>query len=85
MSLNIKDAETHKLVKELAREAGESLTTAVTTAVRERLERLRARRRRKKDALYAELIALGKRGAALAPGPHMDHAELLYDESGLPK
>jgi antitoxin VapB len=85
MSLNIKDSETHRLVKELAREAGESLKTAVTIAVRERLERLRARRRRKKDALYAELIALGKRGAALAPGPHIDHAELLYDENGLPK
>jgi antitoxin VapB len=85
MSLNIKNAETHKLAKQLSRETGESLTTAVTTALRERLERIRSRRRRKSDALYADLIALGKRGAALAPGPHLDHAELLYDENGLPK
>ena len=40
MALNIKDATTDRLVRELAAETGESITTAVTTAVRERLERL---------------------------------------------
>ena len=41
MALNIKDDGTDRLVRELAAETGESLTTAVTVAVRERLERLR--------------------------------------------
>jgi len=40
MALNIKDATTDRLVRELAAETGESITTAVATAVRERLERL---------------------------------------------
>jgi antitoxin VapB len=37
MSLNIKNPETYRLVKELADATGESMTTAVTEAVRERL------------------------------------------------
>ena len=41
MSLNIKNAETYRLVRELAEATGESLTEAVGNAVRERLERVR--------------------------------------------
>ena len=37
MSLNIKSAETHQLVQELAALTGETQTMAVTVAVRERL------------------------------------------------
>lgn len=83
MSLNIKNPETNKLAQLLAEETGETITSAVTVALRERLEAVR--RRRKRDILFADLIALGKRGAQLAPGPHVDHADLLYDEKGLPK
>jgi antitoxin VapB len=83
MSLNIKNLETHKLALLLAEETGETITAAVTEALRQRLEAVR--RRRKRDSLLTDLIALGKRGAALAPGPHIDHADLLYDEKGLPK
>jgi hypothetical protein len=39
--LNIKNEETHQLVRELARLTGESMTAAVTEAVRERLDRVR--------------------------------------------
>ena len=39
MSLNIKNEETYRLAHELAELTGESVTTAVTEAVRERLER----------------------------------------------
>jgi antitoxin VapB len=39
-SLRIKSEETHRLVKELAKLTGESLTTAVTVALRERLANL---------------------------------------------
>ena len=44
MSLNIKNRETHKLVSQLAKFTGESMTEAVTKAVRERLERVRGQR-----------------------------------------
>lgn len=83
MSLNIKDPEAHKLAQELARETGESMTAAVTEAIRERLESIR--RRRKRDATLAAIHAISKRSAELLKGPYIDHAELLYDEHGLPK
>ncbi|MGD0865081.1 MAG: type II toxin-antitoxin system VapB family antitoxin [Rhizomicrobium sp.] len=81
MSLNIKNPEAYRLAQELAELTGESMTTAVTEALRERL----ARARRK--GLADRLMAIGKDCAA-----HMsdetrtiDHGELLYDENGLPK
>ena len=43
MSLNIKNERTHRLVRELARTTGESMTAAVDKAVQERLERVRKR------------------------------------------
>jgi antitoxin VapB len=46
MALSIKDPEADALARELAGEAGESITTAVTIALRERLGRLRARKGR---------------------------------------
>lgn len=39
MSLNIKNPETNRLARELARRTGESVTTAITVALKERLER----------------------------------------------
>ncbi|WP_037057962.1 type II toxin-antitoxin system VapB family antitoxin [Pseudonocardia asaccharolytica] len=45
MSLNIKSREAHELTRELACLTGESLTQAVTEAVRERLERVRGNNR----------------------------------------
>jgi len=83
MTLNIKDPEAHKLAQQLARETGETMTAAVTQAIRDRLEAVR--RRRKQDAMRAALMAIAKRGAELFKGPYIDHAELLYDENGLPK
>ena len=83
MSLNIKNPETYKLAKQLSRETGESLTTAVTTALRERLEAVR--RRRKSKATLAAIRAISARMAALDKGPFIDHAEMLYDDNGLPK
>ena len=83
MSLNIKDPEAHKLAQQLAHETGESMTAAVIQAIRERLEAVR--RRRKRDAMHAALTAIAKRRASLYKGPYIDHADLLYDEKGLPK
>ncbi|THD68255.1 MAG: hypothetical protein E7813_11510 [Bradyrhizobium sp.] len=41
MRLNIKNSMTHRLVQELSKRTRESMTAAVTTAVRERLDRVR--------------------------------------------
>jgi antitoxin VapB len=83
MNLNIKDPETHKLAQLLAKETGETMTAAVTQAIRERLDRVRDER--KQQAKLAALLDIGRRGAALFEGPPIDHAEFLYDENGLPK
>jgi antitoxin VapB len=83
MSLNIKDPETHKLAQALARETGETMTHAVTEALRERLERVR--RRQRSEARAEELLAIGRRCAKARKGRPVDHATLLYDERGIPR
>ena len=85
MGLHIENEETCRLAGELAGLTGETMTGAVTTALRERLER--ERRRRGADALARELHAIGQRCAGLlGPGPSaVGHGDLLYDERGLPK
>jgi antitoxin VapB len=82
--LNIKSEETHRLARELADLTGESLTTAVTEAVRERLERVR---RESGNSLADRLIAIGKDCAAHLKEPYrsIDHGDLLYNEHGLPR
>lgn len=85
MGLNIKNESTCRLASELAQLTGETMTGAITIALRERLER--ERNRRSADALAGELHAIGQRCASLlAPGPSaVEHGRLLYDEHGLPK
>lgn len=83
MALNIKNPITERLAQDLARETGESLTEAVTVALRERLE---ARRRRQQpSALLHEVAALQ---AFLREQPDRDtrpsDALLGYDAFGLP-
>jgi len=84
MSLNIKSEKAHRLARELARLTGESMTAAVTKAVRERLDRVR-----RDDAvgLADRLVAIGKDCAARLKEPFRtaDHGDLLYDERGLPR
>jgi antitoxin VapB len=82
MHLNIKNDEAHWLATELAQLTGESLTLAVTLALRERLAR--ERRRRNTDNVAARLMKIGSRYAAL-PGSGRGPEEILgYDEYGLP-
>ena len=84
MSSNIKDPEIHQLAKELADLTGENMTQAVGTAVRDRLARVRGERKKKRMSVK-DMLALGKRVRSRIKGPLVDHAELLYDERGLPK
>jgi antitoxin VapB len=84
MSLNIKNDETYRLVHELAEMTGESMTSAVTHAVQERLDRLQSERG---SGLSERLLSIGKDCAAHLKEPFLsvDHGELLYDEKGLPR
>jgi antitoxin VapB len=82
MTLNVKDPEAHRLAQAIAKETGESMTRAVTESLRERYERLQ---RRRGKASVEELLSIARRAAAHVTGPHIDHAEFLYDEHGSPK
>ena len=85
MGLNIKNDETYRLAGELARLTGETMTGAITVALRERLER--EKRLRDADVRAQKLRAIAERCAKLLePGPSaVEHGEVLYDERGLPK
>jgi antitoxin VapB len=84
MGLNIKNEETHRLARELAKLTGESMTEAVTEAVRERLDRLHHDR---VVGLADRLLRIGRDCAAHLKEPYRsaDHGDLLYDEQGLPR
>jgi len=81
MVLSIKSAEADELARELARVTGESLTDAVTVALRERLER----QRHDRSDLVERLLAIGASARDL---PRLDMRpvdEIIgYDEHGLP-
>ena len=83
MSLNIKDPEAHRLAQTLAKETGETMTHAVTEALRERLQRVQ--RRRRPGATAADLLAIGRRCARTLKGKPRSHGALLYDERGIPR
>jgi len=83
MALNIKNEETHRLAKALAEETGETLTEAVTVAVRERLESLYRKHRRQEVVRSVQQIQ-----AFVQSLPDLDQRSaediLGYDEFGLP-
>jgi antitoxin VapB len=84
MALNIKDRDADELARALAQTTGETITQAVTVAVRERLERLRAGRRPRRLADELDDIAL--RCASLPVLDERPEGEILgYDAQGLPR
>jgi antitoxin VapB len=84
MSMNIKNKEAYHLTRQLSELTGESLTTAITEAVRERLDRIR---RERGIDLAERLLLIGRDCAAHLRRPFrtINHADMLYDERGLPK
>ena len=94
--LNIKDAETTALVRELVGLTGETQTEAVRKAVKERLAREREgreqdaeRKRKDKQAEYEKTMAEIRKIQAEVK-KHMKPEDFLtdddlYDEFGLPK
>ena len=84
MALSIKDPEADRLAREVVARTGETLTTAVVVALRDRLSRLRGRPRRPR--LCDELREIAERCAALPTvDQRSDDAIIGYDDSGLPR
>ena len=81
--LNIKSEDARRLAAELAELTGESLTAAVTAALRERLERERAARNRDARMARVRAITADIRHNLRHPLPTSDHS-WLYDDRGLP-
>ena len=83
MALNIKDPEADQLARRLATLTGESITVAVKTAVRQRIER---EERERGKASVAELMAIAKRIASRIDRDGRTADEIIgYDERGLPR
>jgi antitoxin VapB len=84
-SLNLKNGEAYRLASRVARITGETMTEAVTTALRERLVRLD--QKAQKASLAEQLMAIGADCASRLGRRtrHLDHGEFLYDEKGLPR
>lgn len=83
MALNIKDAETDRLARELARLTGETITVAARTAIEERLARVVAAAGRRSGP--TGLDAVIARGRARADLTHRTADEIVgYDADGLP-
>jgi antitoxin VapB len=81
--LHIRNPETERLAAELARQTGETKTEAVTTALRDRLARLRAERSGR--SLADELDEIALHCAALPVLDDRSPDDILgYDRDGLP-
>ena len=85
MGLNIKNREAHRLAEELAKLTGESMATAVTIAVRERLDRVRQEH---SPSLADRLLAIGRTarlisknrsGPSITPNYFMTNADCPND------
>jgi antitoxin VapB len=84
MAFSIKNPEADRLARKLVGITGESLTDAVTRALRERVERLAARRRAR--SLADELDEIARRCAKLPVLDTRTEEEILgYDEHGVPR
>ncbi|MBV9570530.1 MAG: type II toxin-antitoxin system VapB family antitoxin [Alphaproteobacteria bacterium] len=88
MTLHITDPQTDKLARELARETGESLTKAVSTALKERLSRVKTKRGADDQRFLADIekIVSGVRPKwrrGNKTGREM--IDDMYGEDGLPR
>lgn len=84
MALNIKSREAETLIRRVAVLSGETLTGAVVTSLRERLERLENRRRG--HSLADRLDEIARRCAAIPVlDPRSPEDIIGYDEHGIPR
>ncbi len=84
MALSIKDPETERLARNLARLTGETITTATKRAIEERLRRVGSQSRR--AALLEEMAEIRRRWAAMPVLDDRTPEEILgYEAHGLPR
>ncbi len=84
MALSIKNDETERLARQVARETGESLTEAIQKALQERWGRLKTRR--PSHVLAGQIDDLLRRVDALPTLDSRPEDEILgYDEHGMPR
>jgi antitoxin VapB len=84
MALSIKHDEADRLARALAGVTGETLTEAVVTALRERLDRVRRPHRAKR--VLADIRAIQKRVAKLPEFDARSAEDIIgYDEHGVPR
>lgn len=86
MALSLKNTETERLARDLAAVTGETVTGAVTTALRERLERIGSVGDRQ-AGVRAQIARIAADTASRWPPElrDVDHGDQLYDEQGLPR
>jgi antitoxin VapB len=83
MSLNIKNPEVDRLVRELAARTGETLTEAVLNALRERLDR---KARPAPVDLVERIMEISRRASRLPRRTGLTPDEIIgYDEHGVPR
>ena len=81
--MSIRNPKTEKLARELAAESGETITTAITHAIEERLERLRGRST--SMDLVEEIMKISKRCRAIPDRDPRPADEILgYNAAGVP-
>ena len=84
MALSLKDPEADRLAREVVARTGETLTAAIIVALRERLARLKGKRRRR--PLRDELRDIARRCAALPTLDARAAEDIIgYDQQGLPR
>lgn len=85
MALSIKSPEADKLARKLAATTGESITVAITVAMRERLAREERKRKSSTHRLAADIMEIAEHCASLPIYDSRTSDEILgYDENGLP-
>jgi antitoxin VapB len=84
MALSIKSAAAEDLARKVSAMTGENLTSAIVTALRERLERLEQRDHTR--LLVDQLTTIAQRSAELPLLDGRPSEEIIgYDESGVPR
>jgi antitoxin VapB len=85
MAISIKSREAGQLARKLAATTGESITIAVTVAMRERLVREERKKRVAAGAMAADLMEIARHSASLPVYDNRTSDEILgYGENGLP-
>lgn len=84
MAMSIKGLEAERLAREVSAKTGESLTKAIETALRERLDRLKQQRRG--EIMASQIEEILRRVDELPVLDRRSPEEIIgYDENGSPR